>query len=128
MRAGFPSLILLTAALSAGSAYGQTGGVTILRGEGDQPRPGVPDTGVRRVPSTGPSTGGVPRPTIPLPPTSSQLPIGNGNGVVPPAPQSDMAQAIKSGTPLSPAESAALAAAFKAIDERRWTDARAAVA
>src|SRR5471032_2781263 len=106
MKAGAPSLILLMAALLAGGAYGQTGGVTILRGEVDQPRPGVPDTGVRRVPSTGPSTGpsmgGVPRPTVPLPPTSSPLPIGDGaNGVVPPAAQSDMAQAIKSGTPLS---------------------------
>ena len=134
MKARFPSLILLMAALSAGGAYGQTGGVTILRGEGDQPRPGVPDTGVRRIPSTGPSTGGIPKPTIPLPPNSSQfpsspLPIGDGaSGVVPPAAQSDMAQAIKSGTPLSPAEASALAASFKAIDESRWADARAAVA
>ena len=123
MKAAFPLLILLLATL-AFPALGQNG-VTVLRGEGDQPRPGVPDTGVRRIPSAG----GVPRTAPPLPSTSGQVPIGDGSGgVVPPAAPSEMAQTIKSGTPLSPAEAGALAAAFKAIDESRWADARAAVA
>ena len=46
----------------------------------------------------------------------------------PPAP-SELAQALSgSAKPLSAAEAAALAAAFKAVDEGRWADARAAVA
>jgi soluble lytic murein transglycosylase len=122
-RSTLPLILLLAALPSAAQAQG----VTVLRGEsGEQQRPGVPDTGVRRVPSTS-----HPAPTSASPPTTSnggQLPLGNGNGVVPADPPSEVAREIASGKPLSPAEAAALAAAFKAIDDGRYADARAAVA
>jgi soluble lytic murein transglycosylase len=123
--------MLLLAALPA-AALAQ-GGVTVLRGEGssEQPRPGVPDTGVRRIPSpshppSAPAQANAP----PSANTSSggQLPLGNGAGLVPADPPSDLAKEMSSGKPLAPGEAAALAAAFKAIDDGRWADARAAVA
>ena len=87
----------------------QAQGVTVLRGEsGEQQRPGVPDTGVRRVPSTNHPA---PAPALASPPTTSnggQLPLGNGTGVVPAEPPSEVAREIASGKPLSPAEAAAL--------------------
>jgi soluble lytic murein transglycosylase len=118
---------LLLGTLSCATALAQQG-VTVLRGEStDQQRPGVPDTGIRRVPSTSHPT---PAPTNPPASRGGQLPIAEGNGgsVLPAAPPSDVAQEITSGKPLSPAEAAALGAAFKAIDEGRYADARAAVA
>lgn len=127
---------MLILAVSAGvPALAQQGGVTILRGQGaDQPAPGTtapgPDTGVRRVPTDRNAT---PRPApAPAPngTTGTTLPISEGTpgGVVPAAPQSDVAQAILSSKPLDAAEAAALASALKAVDESRWADARAAVA
>jgi hypothetical protein len=115
---------LLLAALPSAA---QAQGVTVLRGEsGEQQRPGVPDTGVRRVPST---SHPAPAPVSPPAPSSGgQLPLGNGNGVVPADPPSEVAKEIAAGKPLSPGEAAALAAAFKAIDDGRYADARAAVA
>jgi soluble lytic murein transglycosylase len=102
-------------------------GVTILRGESsDQLREGKPDMGIRRTP-----TNPAPRPSASAPPPASAQPIirdGNGNGVVPPATNSEMSQALTSPKALSPGEAAALGAAFKAIDESRYADARAAVA
>jgi soluble lytic murein transglycosylase len=118
--------MLLLACLAGPSALAQ--GVTVLRGEGDQPRPGVPDTGVHRVPSAGAPGVGAPTHATPLPSTSSQLPISGGGGVVPAAPQSDLSQAIAATKPLSTAEAGALGSALKAIDDSRWADARAAVA
>src|SRR5262249_28085811 len=44
------------------------------------------------------------------------------------SPPSEPAKEMSAGKALSPPEAAALAAAFKAIDESRWVDARAAVA
>jgi soluble lytic murein transglycosylase len=108
-------------------AQQQQHGVTILRGEsGEQLREGRPDTGIRRTPSTAPTPSARPS----SPPTASALPIardGSGNGVVPPA-SSEMSQALASAKSLSPGEAAALGAAFKAADEGRYADARAAVA
>ncbi len=127
MKRNHLPLILLLGTLSCATALAQQG-VTVLRGEStDQQRPGVPDTGIRRVPST---SHPAPAPTNPPTSRGGQLPIAEGNGgsVLPAAPPSDVAQEITSGKPLSPAESAALGAAFKAIDEGRYPDARAAVA
>jgi soluble lytic murein transglycosylase len=53
---------------------------------------------------------------------------GDSAGIMPPVAPSAMAQAIAPGKPLTEAEAAALAAAFKAIDEERYADARPAVA
>jgi soluble lytic murein transglycosylase len=122
----------LAAALLAGraDAQQQQHGVTILRGEStDQLREARPDTGIRRTPSASPQAAPAPAPHPSAPPTASTLPIGrDGNGVVPPAAPTEMSQALSSAKPLSPAEAAALAAAFKAVDESRHGDARAAVA
>ena len=113
-------------ALAVLPSVAQTQGVTVLRGEsGDQQRPGVPDTGVRRVPSLGHPA---PAPARPAQASGGQVPLGNGQGLVPADPPSEVAKEITAGKPLSPAEAAALAAAFKAIDDSRWADARAAVA
>jgi soluble lytic murein transglycosylase len=136
---------LLAGLLASGPLLAQQGGVTILRGQSnDQPTSGVPDTGVRRVPV---ERGTPPRPAAPAPSapqagepivgqpivgsSSPALPIGNDGssaGVMPPPPQSNMAQAIASSKPLSDAEAAAFAAALKAIDEGRYGDARPMVA
>jgi soluble lytic murein transglycosylase len=121
---------LLATPLVCGPALAQQGGVTILRGQsGDQPAAGSPDIGVRRVPP--PSTAPRPAASAPAPTAPSaapQQPIVQDSGTVPPSTPSDVAQAIQAPKPLSPGEAAALAAAIKAIDENRWSDARAAVA
>jgi soluble lytic murein transglycosylase len=125
----FCPLVLVATLTAATSVLAQQGGVTILRGQSsaDPPAAGAPDTGVRRVPNGAP-TAPAARPTAP--PTAAQ-PVreGAGNLIPPPAP-SDMAQALGGGSakPLTAAEAASLAAANKAVDESRWTDARAAVA
>lgn len=113
--------------LAAGSVYAQHTGVTILRGEsGNSAASGPSGTGVHRVPSAG---GGTVTPPRALPSKTAEIPIAGDNaGIMPPASPSAMAQAIAPGKPLTEAEAAALAAAFKAIDEERYGDARAAVA
>ena len=113
--------------LAAGSVYAQHSGVTILRGEsGNSAASGPSGTGVHRVPSAG---GGTVTPPRALPSKTAEIPIAGDNaGIMPPASPSAMAQAIAPGKPLTEAEAAALAAAFKAIDEERYGDARAAVA
>jgi len=122
-----PLLLITLAALLTGpaGAQQQQHGVTILRGESaDQLRDAKPDMGIRRTPPTGAS-----RPAAQS--TAPTLPIardGSGNGVVPPAAASEMSQALTSPKALSAAEAAALAAAFKAVDDGRYADARAAVA
>jgi soluble lytic murein transglycosylase len=121
--------MLLLAALPA--AAQSQGGVTVLRGEGssEQPRPGVPDTGVRRIPSPNhPAPAQANAPPNASASSGGQLPLGNGAGLVPADPPSELAKEISTGQPLVPGEAAALAAAFKAIDDSRWADARAAVA
>src|SRR5438105_5012468 len=60
--------------------------------------------------------------------SGGQLPIGNGAGLIPADSPSEVAKEISTGKPLASGEAAALAAAFKAIDDSRWADARAAVA
>ncbi|MFI5034217.1 MAG: hypothetical protein ACHQPH_26320, partial [Reyranellales bacterium] len=115
------------------AAQQQQHGVTILRGEsGDQLRGARPDTGIRR---TSPSSaqGAAPTPSpAPHPstaPTASTIPIGSdGNGVLPPATPTELSQALSSAKTLSPGEASALGVAFKAIDDNRYADARAAVA
>ena len=113
--------------LAAGSVYAQHSCVTILRGESGNPASsGAADTGVHRVPSAGSGTA---KPARALPSKTAEIPIAGDNaGIMPPASPSAMAQAIAPGKPLTEAEAAALAAAFKAIDEERYGDARAAVA
>ncbi len=108
------------------SAQQQQHGVTILRGESsDHLREARPDTGIRRTPSTAPS----PAPHPSAAPTASAVPIGgDGNGVLPPATPTELSQALSSAKTLTPGEAAALGAAFKAIDDSRYADARAAVA
>jgi soluble lytic murein transglycosylase len=115
-----------------GAASEAQQGVTVLRGQSEEhessQRTGVPDTGVRRIPS--PGTGaGAPNPTA-TPPRTGQLPIAgeNGGSVLPAPAAGDAVQSLASGKPLSDAEAAALKAAFKAIDDSRFGDARAAVA
>jgi soluble lytic murein transglycosylase len=123
------SILLVLAGLAGGSVYAQHAGVTILRGEsGNSTGSGSSDTGVRYVPSTG---GGASRPARPTAPKTAEIPIvsgGAGHSVLPPAASSEMAQAIAPSKPLTEAEAAALAVAFKAIDEGRYADARPAVA
>ncbi|TMJ32336.1 MAG: lytic transglycosylase domain-containing protein [Alphaproteobacteria bacterium] len=121
--------MLLTLAgllMASAQAQQQQHGVTILRGESsDQLREAKPDMGVRRTPSAAPSNPSA------APSVAPALPIardGSGNGVVPPAVASEMSQALSSPKTLSASEAAALGAAFKAVDESRFADARAAVA
>src|SRR5436190_681820 len=121
--------MLLTLAgllMAPAQAQQQQHGVTILRGESsDQLREAKPDMGVRRTPSAAPSNPSA------APSVAPALPIardGSGNGVVPPAVASEMSQALSSPKTLSASEAAALGAAFKAVDESRFADARAAVA
>ena len=123
-------LILLAGLLASEPVLAQQGGVTILRGQSsDQPAPSAPDTGVRRVPVERPAAAA---PTMPASRSSATpLPIdkdGPSGNMLPPPPQSDMAQAIASSKPLTDAEAAAFAAALKAIDEGRYGDARPMVA
>jgi len=122
-----PILLLALLGLAAGSVYAQHTGVTILRGESGNPTaPGAADTGVHHVPSAGSRT---PRPARVSPSKTAEIPIASDNaGIMPPAAPGAMAQAIAPGKPLTEAEAAALAAAFKAIDEERYADARPAVA
>jgi len=122
-------LILLAGLLVSEPLLAQQGGVTILRGQGsDQPAAGAPDTGVRRVPVERAPT----QPPQPQAGSSTPaLPVdknGPPGGLMPPPAQSDMAQAIVSSKPLTDAETAAFAAALKAIDEGRYGDARPMVA
>jgi soluble lytic murein transglycosylase len=122
-------LILLAAAILAAPAAAQHG-VTVLRGEsGEQPKQAAPDTGVRRIPS--PNASPTPAPAPRTAPSGTAQPIagdGSGNGVLPPAGPSELSQALTSAKTLTAGEAAALAAAFKAVDEARYADARAAVA
>ena len=81
------------------------------------------------MPLDAPATAPAPAPHPSSRPTASAVPIGSdGNGVLPPATPSELSQALGSAKTLSPAEAAALGAAFKAIDDGRYADARAAVA
>ena len=123
-------LILLAGLLASEPLLAQQGSVTILRGQSSETS-GTPDTGVRRVPID--RNGTTPaRPTPSQPGTGvTPLPVdkdGPSNGLMPPPADSDVAQAIASSKPLSPAEAAAFAAALKAIDEGRYADARPTVA
>ena len=111
----------------------QQNGVTIVRPSPSGAAPsGTAETGIRRLPAapgsaTG-STGGPVQQASPTPSTEPQQPIVPGGSLVLPgnAP-SDTAQALASSKPLGDAEAGALAAAFKAVDEGRYADARAAV-
>lgn len=115
---------MLLAAFGLSPLHAQQGGVTILRGESnDQPRQGTPDSGVRRVSPSGATAAPRPAPA----PRANPQPVTNSNGIVPAEP-SVMAQALAPAKPISPGEAAALAAAFKAVDESRYADALAAVA
>jgi soluble lytic murein transglycosylase len=120
--------LLLFLAASALPAQAQQGGVTIIR----PPQAGVPDTGIRRVPSTNGTNGPVVFPPSAAPSTSPPLPIlrnTEGGGSVPPAPPpSELSQAMATSKPLAEGEAAALASALKAVDDGRYGDARAAVA
>ncbi|MFI4998815.1 MAG: transglycosylase SLT domain-containing protein [Reyranellales bacterium] len=133
MKGQYLPLILLLAALGNPSAQAQQGGVTILRGEGsDQPHPGTPDTGIRRVPSGSTATPRQAQPSLPPgAPRETPLPIardGAPGSVVPAAPTSDIGRALVAAKPLGDGEAAALGAALRAVDEGRYSDARAAVA
>jgi soluble lytic murein transglycosylase len=124
--------VLAAAALLMGPASAQQQqrqhGVTILRGESsDALREAKPDTGIRRTPPAS-AQGTAPAPHPSTPPTASAVPIGSdGNGVLPPSTPTELSQALSSAKTLTPGEAAALGVAFKAIDESRYADARAAV-
>jgi soluble lytic murein transglycosylase len=106
-------LILLAAALSAAPATAQQGGAPVLRGESsDQLRQATPDIGIRRAPAA----------------NQAPAPSAVGNTASPLAAPSELSQGSVSLKALSPAEAAALSAAFKAVDDGRYGDARAAVA
>jgi soluble lytic murein transglycosylase len=129
VKAVRPSLIfVLLAGLAGGSTHAQQG-VTILRGESADPaRPATTGPGVHRVPTTAGTPEHRPSPAVPH---SGEIPVaseGTAPSLVPVAPASQVAQEITSGKPLGPAEAAALGAAFKAIDDGRYGDARAAIA
>jgi soluble lytic murein transglycosylase len=111
----------LTLVVFAGPAVAQQGGVTILRGN-TQPNTTHSPTAT---PTALPPRGAVPQAQQPI----SNDRLGNdGRGSVLPPANSVVAQAITSAKPLADNESAAFAAALKALDESRWGDARAAVA
>jgi soluble lytic murein transglycosylase len=123
-------LILLAGLVASQPLFAQQGSVTILRGQSAETS-GTPDTGVRRVPvernGTTPARPATPPGGVGVAP----LPVdkeGPTNGLLPPPAESDMAQAIAAAKPLTAAESAAFAAALKAIDEGRYRDARPMVA
>lgn len=109
-QANFP--LVLLAALFAIPAAAQNARAPVLRSESsDQLRQATPDIGVRRAPS------------------ADQAPARSPADVaVPSAAQSEVSQATSSPKALSAAEAAALTAAFKAVDDGRYVDARAAVA
>ena len=130
MKTSIAPLSLLVALLAGVPTLAQQGGVTILRGQSsDTPSAGTPDTGVRRVP-TGRDTAPASPPAAPPAAGATQpiVPNGSPSGLAPATPPSDVAQAIASTKPLDAAETAALAAALKAVDEGRYGDARAAIA
>ncbi len=108
---------------------GAQNGVTVLRGESDH-RPGVPDTGVRRVAPGNGATGGSSVAPANRPASPSAIPLhdSSGGSVLPAPPPGEIGQAIGAAKPLSEAEAAALGSALKAIDEGRFADARASVA
>ena len=94
-----------------------------------RPPQAAPDTGVRRVPGNGSPTLQQSAPTQTAPQVAPQ-PIARdntGGKVLPTNPPSEVAQAIAATAKLSEAEAAALKAAFKAVDENRFSDATAAV-
>jgi len=106
-------LVLLAAALFAAPATAQQGGAPVLRSESsDQLRQATPDSGVRRAP------------------IANQRPAASpgGSDVSPPAATAELSQATAAPKALSAAEAAALTAAFKAVEDGRYADARAAVA
>lgn len=106
-------LILLVAILFAGPAMAQQSGAPALRSESsEQLRQATPDIGVRRAPTA----------------NQAPLPSQSGAGASPPAAPGELSQATASPKALGAAEAAALAAAFKAVDDGRYVDARAAVA
>lgn len=140
--------LLLLAALAAVPSLAVDANAQNLREQGsDQPaagtpsagtpNPGAPNTGIRRVPvDHGAPTQSAPTaaPGAPAAPVGAAPPaaLGAGPAVEPPtaspaASGNDLAQAAAAARPLSPAEASAFAAALKAIDESRWTDARAAI-
>jgi len=105
-------LLLLAAVLVAAPATAQQGTAPALRSESsDQLRQATPDIGIRRAP------------------TASQAPADSpaGSAASPAVPPGELSQA-NAPKALSAAEAAALGAAFKAVDDRRYADARAAVA
>ena len=97
-------LILLAALLAASPVLAQTA---------------APTTGVRRLP------GDVEKPE---PPPSSAPTVQRSGTATPPAAAPAAPQPAVAANPLNAAETAAFAAALKAIDENRWADAQAAVA
>ena len=123
------SSLLLLAFLTAAPALAPVASAQNLRDQGsDQPAAGAPDTGLRRVP-----TGHGNTPPSALPPITSTAPAPISRQPAPPpvgssVDSSDVAQAATPARPLNAAEAAAFTAALKAIDENRWSDARAAVA
>jgi soluble lytic murein transglycosylase len=119
------SSLLLLALLTATPALASMASAQNLRDQGsDQPVSGAPNTGLRRVPTDHGST----PPSVPAPATpTAPAPISR-QAAPPQVESSDVAQAATPAKPLSPAEAAAFTAALKAIDENRWSDARAAVA
>jgi len=119
------SSLLLLALLTATPALAPVASAQNLRDQGsDQPVSGAPNTGLRRVPTDHGST----PPSVPAPATpTAPAPISR-QAAPPQVESSDVAQAATPAQPLSPAEAAAFTAALKAIDENRWSDARAAVA
>lgn len=134
MKTPLYPLLLFVGLSAAASAVAQQGGVTILRGQSSNPgsdqSTGTPNSGVRRVPgASAPAPGPAAAPGPIVSPQAAQ-PITEGTGsLIPPPAPSEVAQAIAGAAkPLTPAEAAALAAAIKAIDDGRWSDARAAVA
>lgn len=97
--------ILVAALLAAGPGLAQ---------------PGAPTTGVRRLP--GDVEKPEPAPSS-VPPSAASALQGRA-----PSPTSTPPAPAVATTPLTAAEIAAFAAALKAVDDNRWTDARAAVA
>lgn len=114
-----PFVLLVTLAIGVPASAQQSRAPIVQAPSTDQSASGSPDAGVRRAPAEGDPEG--------IPPALA--PAGGIKGQPsPPPPPGDIPRSATAAKPLSAAEASAFAAAFKALDEGRRADARAAVA
>lgn len=122
MKKQISPLILLAAALAAAPVVAQQGGAPLRSESQDKLRQATPDTGIRRAPTADKA------PVAPAPATNPPSAAHDSTAGLRAAPD-QLSQATPAPkAALSPGEAAALTVAFKAVDDGRYADARAAVA